>query len=72
MFTAPVAPEAGLSLGIILVAIACLFLLALNKAWRFTVGVLLEQAAAAFNSLSFKVPVINVHIGLGFIGDVFT
>jgi hypothetical protein len=69
---APVAPEAGLSLGLILVAIACLFLLALNKAWRFSVGAMLEQAAAAFNSLSFTVPVIHAHVGLGFIGDVFT
>jgi hypothetical protein len=72
MALAPVAPEAGLSLGLILVALACLFLLALNKAWRFSVGAMLEQAASAFNSLSFTVPVIHAHVGLGFIGDVFT
>ena len=51
MFTAPVAPEAGLSLGIILVAIACLFLLALNKAWQFSLGALLTALARAINNL---------------------
>ena len=68
MGLAPAAPEAGLSIGLILLAIACVFLLALNKMWKFTIGALLSTLASMFNSLSFHVPVINKHIGLGFIG----
>lgn len=69
MGLAPAAPEAGLSIGLILLAIACLFLLALNKVYKFTLGALLDTLAGMFHSLSFHVPVINKSIGLGFIGD---
>ena len=69
MAVAPAAPEAGLSIGLILLAIACVFLLALNKAYGFTIGALLRTLAAMFDSLSFRVPGLGAHIGLGFIGD---
>lgn len=45
MALAPAGPEAGLSLGLILLGAACVFLLALNKVYRFTVGALLASMA---------------------------
>jgi hypothetical protein len=48
---APAAPEAGLGVGLILLAIACVFLLALNKAWQFTLGALLRSLALAVSAL---------------------
>lgn len=51
MGLAPAAPEAGLSVGLILLAIACVFLLALNKVWKFTLGALLNTMADMVNSL---------------------
>jgi hypothetical protein len=48
---APAAPEAGLSFGLIMVALACLFLLALNRAYQFTLGALLTALAGAINNL---------------------
>jgi hypothetical protein len=50
-FGAPVAPEAGLSLGLILLGIACVFILALNKAWEFTLGALLHTLADMIGGL---------------------
>lgn len=47
----PAAPEAGLSFGLILLAIACVFLLALNRVWKFTVGALLSAMASMVSSL---------------------
>ncbi len=69
MGLAPVAPEAGLSVGLILLAIACLFLLALNKAWGFTLGALLKTLAAMFSSIGFSIPVLGRRISLAFVGD---
>jgi len=63
------APEAGLSVGLILLGLACVFLLALNKVWKFTLGALLTTLANMFDSLGFKVPVIHKTVSLGFIGD---
>lgn len=51
MAVAPAAPEAGLSIGLILLAIACVFLLALNKAWGFTIGALLRSFASLVDGL---------------------
>jgi hypothetical protein len=48
---APAAPEAGLSVGLILLAVACVFLLALNKVWKFSVGALLSAMADMVSSL---------------------
>jgi len=50
-FGAPVAPEAGLSLGLILLGLACVFLLSLNKAYEFTIGALLHTLASMVNDL---------------------
>ena len=61
MALAPVAPEAGLSLGLILVALACLFLLALNKAWRFSVGAMLDALSGAISNLP-HVTVVGVKV----------
>lgn len=69
MAIAPAAPEAGLSVGLVLLAIACLFLLALNKVYKLTIGALVSTLASMFDSLSFKVPIIHATVGLGFIGD---
>jgi hypothetical protein len=69
MGLAPAAPEAGLSVGLILLAIACVFLLALNKMWKLTIGALLDAMASMFDSLSISIPVVHKHVGLGFIGD---
>jgi hypothetical protein len=66
---APVAPEAGLSVGLILLALACVGLLALNKAYKFTIGALIDSMASMFDSLTIHIPVIGKHVGLGFIGD---
>jgi hypothetical protein len=51
MGLAPVAPEAGLSVGLILLAVACVFLLALNKVYKFSVGALLSAMADMVSSL---------------------
>jgi hypothetical protein len=51
MGLAPVAPEAGLSVGLILLALACVFLLALNKVYKFTLGALLSAMADMVSSL---------------------
>jgi hypothetical protein len=52
-----------------LLAFACVFLLALNKAYSFTLGALLRTLAAMFRSLSFRIPLVGGRIGLAFIGD---
>lgn len=69
MGLAPAAPEAGLSVGLVLLASVCVFLLALNRAYKYTIGALLDTLAAMFDSLSFRIPVIHKTIGLGFIAD---
>jgi hypothetical protein len=69
MAPAPVVPEAGLSVGLILLALACVTLLALNKMWSLTFGAMLVTMANVFDSLSFKIPVVNYHIGFGFVGN---
>jgi len=69
MAVAPVAPEAGLSFGLIMVALLCVFLLGLNRAYKFTIGALLEALRAMFDAIGFTIPVIGRHVSLGFIGD---
>jgi hypothetical protein len=45
------APVAGLTIGLILLAVACVFLLALNKVWEFTIGALLNSMANMVHDL---------------------
>lgn len=51
MAIAPLIPEGGLSVGLILLAVACVFLLALNKAWQWTIGAMLRALADMVSSL---------------------
>lgn len=48
---APAAPEVGLTFGLILLGIACVLLLALNKAWQYTLGALLTTMANMVSGL---------------------
>jgi hypothetical protein len=61
MGLAPAAPEAGLSVGLILLAIACVFLLALNKMWKLTLGALLSAMADMVSSLP-HVTILGHHV----------
>lgn len=68
---APVAPEAGLSLGLILLAIACVTLIALSKFWKFTFGAMLTTLANLFDSIGIPIPFTSHTIGLSAVGSAF-
>jgi hypothetical protein len=61
MGLAPAAPEAGLSVGLVLLAAACVFLLALNKVYKFTLGALLSTMADMVDSLP-HVTILGHHV----------
>lgn len=61
MAPAPVVPEAGLSVGLILLAAACVFLLALNKVWEYTLGALLHTMANMVGTLP-HVTILGHHV----------
>jgi hypothetical protein len=65
----PVIPAAGLSVGLILLALAFVVCIGLNHVYKLTIGALISTLVSMFDALSFKIPVINKTIGLGFIGD---
>lgn len=65
----PPAAEGGLTVGLILLAAACLTLIALNKVYKLTIGALVSTLASMFDSIRTpKLPIIG-SFSLGFIGD---
>ena len=61
MALAPAGPEAGLSLGLILLAIACVFLLALGRAYGWTLSPLLRSLSNIVHGLP-QVTILGHHV----------
>jgi hypothetical protein len=69
MALAPLAPEAGLTFGLVILCLICLFLIALSKSWEYTIGALLASLATGVRAVEVSIPVIHKHLGLGPLAD---